>query len=245
MTTKLFGTTVQRVEDQRFLRGQGRYVDDVAVGPDAPARRGAALAARPRAGRSTSTSTTCSTSRACTRSGPTRTSPTCRADGRAAAAADPAPDADPRPHAVRAGQRRGQLRRRGDRVRGRRRPLRRRGRRRPDPGRLRGAAARWSASRRPGPRRRSCTTTCRATSAPGWSRRTATPAAAIAAAPHTLDPRPDRRAQRLPADGGPRHRRPLGPRRRPADGVVVDPDLDRRARRRSPSSSASTSARST
>jgi aerobic carbon-monoxide dehydrogenase large subunit len=33
VTTKLFGTRVQRVEDQRFLRGNGRYVDDVAVGP--------------------------------------------------------------------------------------------------------------------------------------------------------------------------------------------------------------------
>ena len=32
MTTKLFGTKVPRVEDQRFLRGQGRYVDDVLVG---------------------------------------------------------------------------------------------------------------------------------------------------------------------------------------------------------------------
>ena len=68
---------VQRVEDQRFLRGQGRYVDDVAVGPAHPARRGAALAARPRPRSSRSTSTTCSTSRACTRSGPTRTWPTC------------------------------------------------------------------------------------------------------------------------------------------------------------------------
>jgi carbon-monoxide dehydrogenase large subunit len=34
MTTKLMGQKVQRVEDQRFLRGQGRYVDDVAVGQD-------------------------------------------------------------------------------------------------------------------------------------------------------------------------------------------------------------------
>ena len=34
MTTKLMGQKVQRVEDQRFLRGQGRYVDDVAVGGD-------------------------------------------------------------------------------------------------------------------------------------------------------------------------------------------------------------------
>ena len=33
MTTKLFGTRVLRVEDQRFLRGQGRYVDDVDAGP--------------------------------------------------------------------------------------------------------------------------------------------------------------------------------------------------------------------
>jgi carbon-monoxide dehydrogenase large subunit len=32
MTTKLFGTRVPRVEDQRFLRGRGRYVDDVLVG---------------------------------------------------------------------------------------------------------------------------------------------------------------------------------------------------------------------
>ena len=32
MTTKLMGQGVQRVEDQRFLRGQGRYVDDVGVG---------------------------------------------------------------------------------------------------------------------------------------------------------------------------------------------------------------------
>ncbi|MBI4901396.1 MAG: xanthine dehydrogenase family protein molybdopterin-binding subunit, partial [Actinobacteria bacterium] len=29
MTTKLFGTKVPRVEDQRVLRGQGRYVDDL------------------------------------------------------------------------------------------------------------------------------------------------------------------------------------------------------------------------
>ena len=34
MTTKMFGEKVQRVEDQRFLRGQGRYADDVLVGHD-------------------------------------------------------------------------------------------------------------------------------------------------------------------------------------------------------------------
>jgi len=33
MTTKLMGTKVARVEDDRFLRGQGRYVDDVLAGP--------------------------------------------------------------------------------------------------------------------------------------------------------------------------------------------------------------------
>ena len=32
MTTKLMGQPVQRVEDQRFLRGQGKYVDDIAIG---------------------------------------------------------------------------------------------------------------------------------------------------------------------------------------------------------------------
>lgn len=33
MTTKLMGQPVQRVEDQRFLRGQGRYTDDVLTAP--------------------------------------------------------------------------------------------------------------------------------------------------------------------------------------------------------------------
>jgi len=34
MTTKLMGQPVRRTEDQRLLRGQGRYADDVAVSPD-------------------------------------------------------------------------------------------------------------------------------------------------------------------------------------------------------------------
>ncbi len=34
MTTRMFGARVQRVEDQRFLRGGGRYTDDVAVSPE-------------------------------------------------------------------------------------------------------------------------------------------------------------------------------------------------------------------
>ncbi|WP_344006256.1 aerobic carbon-monoxide dehydrogenase large subunit [Nocardioides lentus] len=33
MTTRLMGTGVQRVEDQRLLRGQGAYTDDLDVGP--------------------------------------------------------------------------------------------------------------------------------------------------------------------------------------------------------------------
>ena len=52
--------------------------------------------------------------------------------------------------------------------------------------------------------------------------------------------RPDHRAQRLHADGGSRHRGPVGPRRGPDDGVDLDPDLDRRARLPSPPSSGST-----
>ena len=49
MTTKLMGEPVQRVEDQRFLRGQGRYVDDVAVGRATPLRAARACCARPHA----------------------------------------------------------------------------------------------------------------------------------------------------------------------------------------------------
>ncbi len=41
MTTRLFGTKVKRTEDQRFLRGKGRYVDDVLL----DARHGALHAA--------------------------------------------------------------------------------------------------------------------------------------------------------------------------------------------------------
>jgi len=34
VTARLFGARVQRVEDQRFLRGGGRYTDDIAVSPN-------------------------------------------------------------------------------------------------------------------------------------------------------------------------------------------------------------------
>src|SRR4051812_859375 len=43
MTTKLFGQKVARVEDQRFLRGRGRYVDDVLVGSHAGTLHAAVL----------------------------------------------------------------------------------------------------------------------------------------------------------------------------------------------------------
>jgi aerobic carbon-monoxide dehydrogenase large subunit len=43
MTTKLMGTPVQRVEDQRFLRGLGRYVDDVGADGDATLLHAAVL----------------------------------------------------------------------------------------------------------------------------------------------------------------------------------------------------------
>jgi carbon-monoxide dehydrogenase large subunit len=34
VSTRMFGERVQRVEDQRFLRGKGRYADDIAAGQD-------------------------------------------------------------------------------------------------------------------------------------------------------------------------------------------------------------------
>ncbi len=43
MTTKLVGAKVQRVEDQRFLRGQGRYVDDIDVHAGTPTLHAAVL----------------------------------------------------------------------------------------------------------------------------------------------------------------------------------------------------------
>jgi len=49
MATRMFGEPVQRVEDQRFLRGQGRYVDDVLVGSDGRAVLHAAVLRSPHA----------------------------------------------------------------------------------------------------------------------------------------------------------------------------------------------------
>ena len=80
MTTKLFGTKVPRVEDQRFLRGHGRYVDDVLGRAAGAARRRAPVAARPRPDRRHRRRPRCSTSRASTWCGPTTTSPAAMAE---------------------------------------------------------------------------------------------------------------------------------------------------------------------
>ena len=231
MTTKLMGTKVQRVEDQRLLRGQGRYVDDVAVGP------GTLHAAVLRSPHAHARIVDIDVDEVLELEGVHAVwtyddlGDLSRTDGRAAAVADPAPRPDPWPHAVRAGARRGQLHGRGDRVRGRRRPLHRRGRGRPDQGRLRATCLRSSASRPPAPPTTWCTTTCPATSARGWSRTPATSRSAIAAAPHrmSLDLTIERSAC-MPMEGRGTVAR-WDARQRPAAGVDLDPDLDRRPRR--------------
>ena len=143
------GERVQRVEDERLPARPGPLRRRRARRAGRARRRGAPRRRTPTPGSSTSTSTAVLDLEGV--HAVWTYDDLDRPDGRAAAAADPAPGADPRPHAVRAGQGRGQLRRRGDRLRGRRRPLRRRGRRRPDPGRPTSSCRRWSASRRPGP----------------------------------------------------------------------------------------------
>jgi aerobic carbon-monoxide dehydrogenase large subunit len=49
VTTRLFGEPVQRVEDQRFLRGKGRYADDVLAGAGGTAVLHAAVLRSPHA----------------------------------------------------------------------------------------------------------------------------------------------------------------------------------------------------
>jgi hypothetical protein len=167
VTTKLFGEPVQRVEDARLLRG-GAATSTTSATTRSPRVR--AQPARPRPHRRHRRHRRARRRRAWSPSTPTTTS---RADGRAAAAAHPAPEHPDRPHAVRPGQRRGQPRRRGRRHGGRQRPLRRRGRLRPDHVDLRAAAAVVGIdAARDG--RALCTTTCRATSPPTWCRRSAT-----------------------------------------------------------------------
>ncbi len=69
--------------------------------------------------------------------------------------------------------------------------------------------------------------------------------AAIASGAAPARPRPDDRAQLVPADGGPRHRRALGPRPQPAPGLDARPRPRPASGPPSRSSWASTSARST
>ena len=227
MTTKLFGTKVPRVEDQRLLRGRGRYVDDVLVGQRVLARGGAPLAARPRPDRRHRRDR-----RARRRGRPPGVD--LRRPGRPLRdMAEPLPLLIPHP-ALTHGRTQFALAKdevnhvgeaiafvvaddryvAEDAV----------GRIRVDyeflepvvgiaaaraadrlvhddvPGNV-GARMEQAQRRRPRRDRRG--------------------------APHPRA-RPHHRAVGLPADGGPRRRRPLGPRHRPDDGVVVDPDLHRR-----------------
>ena len=96
---------------------------------------------------------------------------------------------------------------------------------------LRVPAARSSASRPPGPRRHLVHDDVPGNVGARLEQNVGDAPAAIAAAPHRLELDLTDRAQRLHADGGPRHRRALGPRHQPAPGVDLHPDLDRRARR--------------
>ena len=215
---------VQRVEDERLLRGGGRYTDDIAVSPDALAGRGAALARTRTRGSSTSTSTRCSTS--------TGVHAVWTYDDLTGPMAEPLPLLIPHP-ALTHGRTQYALAKdevnyvgEADRVR--------RGRRTATSPRTPSTGSgsptslldRWWASRAPArrraprPRRRPGQRRLR-----GWSSTSATRRPPIAAAPHRLDARPDHRAQCVHAAGGARHRRPLGlrhpagcrcgPRRRP------------------------------
>ena len=129
---------------------------------------------------------------------------------RAAAAADPAPGADPRPHAVPAGQGRGQPRRRGHRH-GRRHatatwP------RTPPTGST--SATRscppWSASTRPGQPSTSCIADVPGNVAANSVQEHGDAAAVDRRRPARAGARPAHRAVRVDPDGGPRRAGPLG-----------------------------------
>ena len=240
MTTKLSASRSSASRTSGFLRGKGRYVDDVAR-PRHPARRGAPLAARPRPDRRHRRRR-----RARPRGRARRLD--LRRPGRLSAMAEPLPLLIPHPTLTHG---RTQYALAKDEVNyvGEAIAFVVADDRYVAEDAVGGSGSTTSSCRRRRhrgrPRRPStwCTTTCPATSAPGWSRRRRRRGRhRRRAAP--AEPRPDHRAQRLHADGGPR-RRPLGPRRRRLTGVDVDPDLDRRPAGASPPSSASTSARST
>ena len=230
MTTKLMGTKVQRVEDQRMLRGLGRYVDDVAVGPDT---LHAAVLRSPHAH---------------ARIVDIDVDEVLELEGVHAVwtyddlgdlsplMAEPLPLLIPHPDLTH-GRTQYALAETRSTTWARR-------------------SRSWSPTTATSPRTpsagsRSTTSSCppvvgidaaRAADAPRARRRTRQrrrPDGAEhrrrrgrdrgRAAP--AEPRPDHRAQRLHADGGPRHGRPLGPRHQPPAGVDLDPDLDRRPRR--------------
>ena len=104
------------------------------------------------------------------------------------------------------------------------RPLRRRGRRRADPGRPTSSCRPVVGvdSARAG-RPRWCTTTCPDNVAAHMLQEVGDVEAAMAAAPHTLDPRPRHRAQRVDADGGQGRLRPVGRRRAARCGSTPPP----------------------
>ncbi len=140
----------------------------------------------------------------------------------------PHPDAHPRPDPVRAGPRRGQPRGRADRHGRRPRPLPGRGRGRADRRRATSRCRPWSGSRRRERPSTSCIPTCPATWPRPLVQSVGDVEAALAAAPHVLELDLVDRALGLDPAGGPRRAGPLGHRGRAGCGIwTLDPDLDR------------------
>ena len=223
MTTRLFGERVPRVEDARLVTGAGRFLDD--LGHDA------LEVAFVRSPHAHARIVEIDVADALEVEGLVAIYTHEDLDGRTGgdvAAADPAPDADPRPHAVRPGQGRGQLRRRGDRDGRGEQQVRRRGRRGPGPRglrvparcrRRRGGPGRRAPGARGRPRQRRRGDGAGGRRRGGGDRRgTARPRA-----------RPVDRAECVDAPGGQGGAGPLGPRRPVAAGAHLDADFDERA----------------
>ena len=226
MTTKLFGTKVPRVEDDRLLRGDGRYLDDLA--PDA---LHAAVLRSPHAH---ARITGIDVDAVLDVEGVVAVYTYDDLDG---PMAEPLPLLIPHPTLTHGRTQyalaKDEVNYVGeavafvvavdryvaedalDRIRVTYEPL---PAGRGHPGRTRGDASR--ARRRARQRRRTH----------GAARRRRRGRDRAGAAPALA--RPGHRAQRLPADGGSRHGRALGPRPGPAPGLDLDPDRDRRARGR-------------
>ena len=225
MTTKLFGTKVERTEDERFLRGKGRYVDDVGAG--------ALHAAVLRSPHAHARILAIDVDAVLDVEG---VHAVWTYDDLTGAMADPLPLLIPHP-ALTHGRTQYALAKdevnyvgeaiafvvADDRYIAEDALVR-------DPGRLRVPHPGGRHRHRPGrdePRPRRRARQHRRPDGAGERRRPR----GHRRRPAHADPRPDRRAQRLHADGGPRHRRPLGPRLRAPPGVDLHPDLDRRPRR--------------